>query len=225
MFEIDWSAPWLAPYCEQGRALHERVLAGERVHAALGERFVSAEALPPGEAYEAFVARTGLIPTRDNAHDFFNGLVWLRHPALKTRLNGWHALTLETDGVQGQRGALRDAATVFDENGAVLDAPPELCQALRERDWLRLFIELRPLWREARLTLVGHALLEKLCAPRKPICAHVVFSEPTEADGLAAKPFHPLPVLGVPGWWPANEVVDFYADRGVFRPRGLAQTG
>ena len=27
------------------------------------------------------------------------------------------------------------------------------------------------------------------------------------AGKLAAKPFVPLPVLGVPGWWPENEDV------------------
>ncbi|MFS2054393.1 DUF3025 domain-containing protein, partial [Variovorax sp. CT11-76] len=35
---------------------------------------------------------------------------------------------------------------------------------------------------------------------------------------LAAKPFVPLPVLGVPGWWAGNEAPDFYADAQVFRP-------
>jgi hypothetical protein len=39
-----------------------------------------------------------------------------------------------------------------------------------------------------------------------------------QADKLAAKPFCPMPVLGVPGWWPANEEASFYADTGVFRP-------
>ena len=34
----------------------------------------------------------------------------------------------------------------------------------------------------------------------------------------AGKPFSPLPVLGVPGWWPANEDAVFYADPLVFRP-------
>ena len=38
------------------------------------------------------------------------------------------------------------------------------------------------------------------------------------AAKLAAKPFVPLPVLGVPGWWPDNEDPAFYADAGVFRP-------
>ena len=38
----------------------------------------------------------------------------------------------------------------------------------------------------------------------------------------AAKPFTPLPVLGVPGWWPANEAPGFYADAQVFRPLRVA---
>ena len=41
------------------------------------------------------------------------------------------------------------------------------------------------------------------------------------ADKLATKPFSPLPVLGVPGWWPANETPAFYDDASVFRPRRL----
>ncbi|MBV8503549.1 MAG: DUF3025 domain-containing protein [Paucibacter sp.] len=225
MFDVDWTAAWLAPYRELGAPLHRRILAGQGVAQALGERFVPASALPCGEPYEAFVARTGQVPTRDNAHDFFNGLVWLHHPALKARLNRWHALTLEVHGVHGRRGPLRDAATVFDENGALLEAPPELAAALVARDWRRLFVTLRPLWREARVTVVGHALLEKLGEPRKPHCAHVLLAEPLEAAAFAVKPFHPLPVLGVPGWWPANEMVDFYEDPAVFRGRRLAQTG
>jgi hypothetical protein len=37
-------------------------------------------------------------------------------------------------------------------------------------------------------------------------------------ERLSAKPFLPLPVLGVPGWWPDNESPDFYEDVAVFRP-------
>ena len=33
------------------------------------------------------------------------------------------------------------------------------------------------------------------------------------------KPFVPLPVLGVQGWWPANEEMGFYEDPQVFRPQ------
>lgn len=42
------------------------------------------------------------------------------------------------------------------------------------------------------------------------------------ADRLAAKPFAHLPVLGVPGWWSANEDPMFYRDASVFR---LPKTG
>ena len=38
-------------------------------------RFVAQTELPAGEAYEAFIARTGCVPTRDNLHDLFNGPV------------------------------------------------------------------------------------------------------------------------------------------------------
>ncbi|MDP0989693.1 DUF3025 domain-containing protein, partial [Klebsiella pneumoniae] len=43
-----------------------------------------------------------------------------------------------------------------------------------------------------------------------------------EPDTLAAKPFAPLPVLGVPGWWRENENFSFYDDSLVFRaPRSV----
>ena len=37
------------------------------------------------------------------------------------------------------------------------------------------------------------------------------------AAELATKPFTPMPVLGVPGWWPDNEDPQFYEDPLVFR--------
>jgi len=231
---IDWSAPWL-----QGLPRVALDDGSGTVHEALNRagvapvRFVPQSALPPGTAYEQFIDDTGTVPTRDNLHDFFNGLVWLHFPHTKHRLNQLQAQAIAADGVQAVRGPLRDALTVFDENGAVLQAPDALWEALRARDWQRLFIHLRPLWREARLTLFGHALLEKLVAPRKPMVAHV-HPAPPAIDSVAdldewlaqavqpgvwaAKPFAPLPVLGVPGWWPANEAPGFYADTQVFRP-------
>ena len=38
-------------------------------------------------------------------------------------------------------------------------------------------------------------------------------------DRLAAKPYTPLPVLGIPGWWAANQNFSYYEDSLVFRPR------
>lgn len=173
------------------------------------------------EPYEARIARTAHVPTRDGLHDFFNGLVWRLHGALKWRLNALHAQVLASEGAGPRRGALRDALTRFDEFGAVLRAPAPLVEALRARDWQALFIDHRDRWREARLDIVGHGLLEQLSTvPRKALTAHVLVADPMllEADDWSGRPFLPLPVLGVPGWSPANEAAGFYDDVAVFRP-------
>ena len=183
--------------------------------------FVPQAALPAGEAYEVFIHRTDQVPTRDNLHDFFNGLVWLQQPALKRRLNALQAAEIKRAGISSVRGPLRDALTLFDESGAVLEGPERLLSALRLRDWPALFITQRHRWAEARLTLIGHALLEKLTtAPRKALTAHVLLDDPLTLDpaGWTTKPFWALPVLGVPGWWPENDDLAFYNDAAVFRP-------
>ncbi len=238
---LDWAAPWFQPFAGHGAAVAARMQAGEPVHAALdacaGEaapvRFVPQEALPEGCAYERFIFEQRACPTRENLHDFFNGLVWLRLPQAKRRLNALQAAQIANLGVGAVRGPVRDAITVFDENGALLDAPDDLWEALLARQWRRLFVDLRPLWAQARLVLFGHALLEKLVAPRKDMTAHVWRAKAPlasmdaadawlagqlQAATLATKPFTPLPVLGVPGWWPANEDPSFYDDATVFRP-------
>jgi hypothetical protein len=195
--------------------------------------FVPHGELPVGVAYEQFIFQSGSVPTRDNLHDFFNGLCWIQFPQTKKKLNRLQAAEIAAAGIQTVRGPVRDAITVLDENGALLHAPDALWDALAAREWGRLFGALRPLWRESQLVLFGHAALEKLVAPYKSITAHVwrvtqPWNSTTELDAwlaqdltaakLARKPFVPLPVLGVPGWWPANEDPAFYADAQVFRP-------
>ena len=96
-------------------------------------QFVGQEALPPGMAYEQFIFETRCIPTRDNLHDFFNGLIWLHWPQLKQRLNALQAAEIARQGVGAQRGRLRDSITVLDENGGLLLAPQALCDALRDK--------------------------------------------------------------------------------------------
>jgi Protein of unknown function (DUF3025) len=231
---IDWNAPWFAPYAP--RLIQ---FSGDGVAEALNAaskspfRFVSQSELPDGQAYEQFIFDTQTVPTRDNLHDFFNGLCWLTFPQTKKKLNQLQAGQLALDGVQKTRGPVRDALTLFDENAAFLDAPQPLWDALIAKEWQRLFVELRPLWADAKLVLFGHALLEKLVNPRKPITAHVYrgqaatdsiasldtwIANDITVEKLASKPFAPLPVLGVPGWWADNEKLSFYEDILVFRP-------
>lgn len=239
---VDWSAPWFAPVAAAGRAVQGAQAAGLPLPDALNSaapgplRAVPQAALPDGLAYEAFIADSASVPTRENLHDLFNGLIWHRFPLAKRHLNRLQAGAIAAQGVGAVRGPLRDAITLFDENAALLQAPPALWDALQARDWRRLFVGERALWVQARLVLFGHALLEKLVAPYKSITAHVL-AEPvplalgddlatwdawlaSQLDGetLACKPFTPLPVLGVPGWWPVNNEPGFYDDTQVFRP-------
>jgi hypothetical protein len=241
---IDWAQPWLQPYRAIGAAAADAVAQGALVHEALAAsvsasrdgalpRFVSQSELPAGTAYESHVFASGTVPMRHHLHDFFNGLVWLHFPATKRRFNALHAQAIAQAGPAAPRGVLRDALTVFDENGALLLAPAFMWDALRARDWRALFVTHRAAWSEARLLLFGHGLMEKLLTPRKPVTAHV-YAAPNAIDSIAdidrwlaaavggadwlAKPFAPLPVLGVPGWYAGCQDDCFYDDPLVFRP-------
>lgn len=242
--QIDWQAPWLAPVAVLGRQVVAQCQAGMLLPEALNARappaddlpvrFVPQSALPAGEAYESYIFNSKQCPTREGLHDFFNGLMWHSFPRTKARLNQLQAAQITAGGIGRVRGSVRDALTLFDENMAFLRAPEPLWEALLAKRWSVVFTELRPLWAQSYLVLFGHALLEKLVFPRKAITAHVLLVHPaTDAhsdldawvaaalnpDQLAAKPFANLPVLGVPGWWSANEAPGFYQDPAVFRLR------
>lgn len=243
---IEWSAPWLAPYAALGQGVAAQVAAGvstaEALNTALAPnatpvRFVPQTDLPAGMAYESYIFNSNQCPTREGLHDFFNGMAWLVFPQTKRRLNLLHVAQIAQTGIQPVRGPARDGLTLFDENAAFFHGPDVLWQALVAKDWRRLFVDLRAQWAQVQLVLFGHALLEKLVQPRKPITAHVYRARSStaalddmdawmaadlSADKLAAKPFAHLPVLGVPGWWPDNADPAFYADASVFRaPRPL----
>nr|WP_229223879.1 DUF3025 domain-containing protein [Duganella sp. sic0402] len=228
-------------FCEQAAAM------GLRNHLNLPISFVPQEDLPEGTAYEEHIGATGCVPTRDNFHDFFNGLVWLTFPRIKVQLNALQAAQIAQDGVGKSRGPARDAATIFDENAALLvvrdnDAGRALVEALREHRWQEAFLQRRAQWHEdAQVWLFGHALMEKLVAPRKAITAHtriVLADEDFFAlnhagrrawidervaralveQELDTSSFTPMQALGVPGWWPQQDEA-FYADATVFRPK------
>jgi hypothetical protein len=194
--------------------------------------------------YERHVFETGEVPTRaGDWHDLFNALAWCRWPRLKAAMNALHYRHLE-DGEGGRRGPVRDALTLLDESGAlVVSGEPALLEALAGRCWYEAFVGLRGAWEQSRCLLCGHALLEKLRAPYKGITAHalLLLVDTPDVDGgdgrllprldaavagalldgcLDAGPavLSPLPLAGIPGWWPAPQDAEFYADRRVFRP-------
>jgi hypothetical protein len=190
--------------------------------------------------YEAGIYTGGEVPTRErNWHDLLNALTWLAFPRAKAALNGVQRGALEQR--RGTtRGPLSDAATLFDESGLLLLARDgELAELLAERRWEEAFVARRAAWEETRVYAFGHALLEKLLAPWPGITAKCLFlrvESLPEAGSPAAwldaalalawragrvrRPadLFPLPVLGIPGWWPANTDPTFYLDSRIFRP-------
>jgi hypothetical protein len=187
--------------------------------------------------YECGILATGKVPTRtQNWHDLLNALTWLALPHTKQALNALQCGALEEG--RSRRSPLSDAATLFDESGLVLvGADASLADDLRGRLWRRAFVARREDWRQVTAVVVGHAVLEKLLSPWPGITAKCAFLQLPDRpgvervdqalarlwlDGGIARPadLFPMPVLGVPGWWPGNEDAGFYEDETVFRPIG-----
>ena len=237
--DIDWAAPWLQNWRAWGEPIARQIVAGNPQPEALNQagrapvRFVPQSDLPEGWAYEDFIFTHGQVPTREGLHDFFNALCWMHFPLAKKRLNQLQALEIARAGVGQVRGAVRDAATVFDENALLIQPSDALWAALTEHRWLDAFVGLRDEWQHTRLWAFGHAALEKAVQPYKSMTVHLWrvplslapadidawLAQDLSADKLSRKPFSPLPVLGVPGWWAANQDSTFYDDPQVFRPR------
>nr|WP_243405483.1 DUF3025 domain-containing protein [Solimicrobium silvestre] len=261
VFNIDEGVDWCAPWLDSVRAVSGEIVAAQqwrdalnlqakklslRNHAGLPINFTAQQDLPAGVSYEAHIGATGLVPTRDNLHDFFNALVWLAFPRIKVQLNALQAAQIASLGVGKSRGAARDAATLFDENAALLAVTDTLegraiVQALRTHQWSQLFVEQRQQFmKHAHVFLFGHAIMEKLVRPYKAITAHTLvcwvspnfhelsaveqraeldqqIAAQLQQQELLPTAFSPLPVLGVPGWWP-DQTAEFYADPHVFRP-------
>jgi hypothetical protein len=211
---VDLAQPWWADYlpfldqlkgtqipaCEQLNSLLPRGLkseSGQAIH------FVPSTELDDG-AYEHRIYTTGQVSTRpDNWHDLFNALVWMRFPRIKIAMNTlhYHAYSQQT---AGRRGALRDALTLFDECGVIVFSHLSPYKSMPAKALLvQLDTTAMTLPREELLVYLDQQLAELLLAGNiltKPAC-------------LA-----PLPLAGVPGWWPSDEQDDgFYADPQVFR--------
>jgi len=122
-----------------------------------------------------------------------------------------------------------------------------LVDGLRAHRWHDiLYIRRAQFLEDAQVWLFGHALMEKLVAPRKAITAHtrvlfagdawfglpwqerrdwidLTLAASLAAEGLTTAAFTPLQVLGVPGWWPGQDEA-FYLDDTVFRPKRPPKT-
>jgi len=229
------------PTCPQLNSLLPEGLCSAGGHTI---RFVASDQLVD-DAYEHRIYTTGQVSTRPGSwHDLFNAFIWMRYPCIKTAMNQLH-YEAGAGFESGTRGRLRDALTLFDECGVIVFSNRlDLLRALAERRWSDAFLSID--FRDSvGLSLSGHAMLEKYLSPYKAMTAKALLLQvSTEfmklsrlemivhldreianqllTGQLLNKPacLSPLPLAGVPGWWPQNEQqVDlFYCDTQVFRP-------
>ena len=210
-------------------------------------RFVPpVSAREPSAEYEIRIFEAGEVQTRpDSWHDLFNALVWLAFPKTKAVLNRHHRNEIIARRGERSRGTARDVLTLFDEGGVVVgSSDAKLSGLLRDFRWKELFWEhRRDVRRSMRFHVFGHAIYEKALEPHKGVTAKALIVDVApgllhaaterqlaELDTRAASYFaearalastrslSPLPILGVPGWEPANEREDYYDDVSQFRP-------
>ncbi|HTT39458.1 MAG TPA: DUF3025 domain-containing protein [Burkholderiales bacterium] len=208
-------------------------------------RLVAPASRPAGDRkpYELRVFEDGEVGHRDeNWHDLFNALVWLTFPAAKAALNARHVREMAAQR-PGRRGPVRDALTLFDEDGMlVLSTQESILQLVRGFRWKELFWQRRTeVQAHARFVVFGHALYHKALTPFVGMVGRALlmpvdsglFSRPLEEQiacldarltpilsaGLRSPAdLQPLPLLGIPGWFEHGEREAFYDDREYFRP-------
>jgi len=207
-----------------------------------------ARRVPSEDRYEPRIFLRGEVQFRAcNWHDLLNALAWLTFPRSKAALNARHyrELARHPPGGEDNRGPVQDALTLFDEGGVIVAASDAaLAALLRGHQWKELFWRRRAqAGHEIGFYLFGHGLYEKALQPFAGITGRGVIAGvgreffgwqlpqrlaalDAQVSELIADPARltaprelaPVPVLGIPGWHPANEREAFYDDVGYFRP-------
>jgi hypothetical protein len=199
------------------------------------------------DRYEVRVYCEGELQLRArNWHDLFNLLVWMAFPHTKAAINARHYQALLAQRSRGapNRGPAQDALTLFDESGVIVTtSDAALLDDVRNFEWKRLFWQRRArVLRSLRCFVFGHALYEKALHPFEGMTARSVLLE-TGHEFQSLPPVHqlnaldermahlvtegvslqstralaPLPLLGIPGWWPGSQQESFYDNTVYFR--------
>ncbi len=205
-----------------------------------------------GDPYEIRLYARGELAFRpNNWHDLFNVLSWLLFPHAKAALNARHHAEFAHPPAAGGRGPVRDALTLFDEDGVVvIAADPALLTMIRNFQWKPLFWEHRSAVTGRMCFLpFGHALCEKALAPYRGMTGRGLLLQVDPAffdlgpeeqlrsvdESVAQRiadvaafagtgDLAPVPVLGVPGWCESNACAEYYDDQTYFRPGRVRRT-
>lgn len=223
---LDWCAwPDFNSYYEQLNALDAPI------------RFAVDEGDQP---YELQIAMSRVVPTRyANWHDYFNALCWCAFPRIKMVFNEQH----QQHWSNHKRTRARDGLTLLDESGVIACSDDrETLKHIETMDWPTLFVTQREhTMRHLRVLIIGHGLMEKCLQPYIGMTAHArllllspeqmqlddealrqqcdaMVCEQLRASGqLSPTELFPLPLLGIPQWWSANNDAAFYANTHYFR--------
>ena len=214
---------------------------GACVPAAASIKFIS----PPTRTlsaidFERHVVEHGEVIVRPgNLHDEMNALVWRAFPKTKFTISKTHVALGETsDGKTRPRR--RDVLTLFDEAGLImLSERDDLREMNEQHQWRTLFVDHRAAFvAQAKPILFGHGAMEQLVTkPHRGLTVKVLWlplpiastfeaiddylAQRIEQDELlsANERRVPLPLLGIPSWFPENEDPRCYDDTETFRPR------
>ncbi len=232
------------PCAEQ---LCELLPPGVKTQSGQPVRFVNQDDIDfNGRAYETVIYQSGQIPTRkDNWHDMFGAFIWCLFPKTKAKLNELHHLDISAHG-EKVRTKTRNAITLLDECGVILAITDDSYrQQFRAHQWHWGFVKQRSSWgRDISAFTIGHANYEMLTKPYIGLTGKAIFVDVpqgfsqfalkeqysyldrklcqiiTEQDLLKDNSaFSPLPLLGVPGWYPDNEDPTFYQNKDYFRDK------
>lgn len=183
-------------------------------------------------SYEERIYRHGLIASRSNNwHDYFNALIWLKFPQMKTAINAIHYQEIQKQ-TSKLRSRKRDLLTLFDECGVIVLAPKIIHQLIKKHQWQDLFIKHKSLWLSGEIKIItfGHAMYEKYLNPYIGMTAKALLlsQSSNDIDTLLAtrlrnqeilkskNEIFPLPVLGIPKWHNTQDK-NFYANKNYFR--------
>ena len=184
-------------------------------------------------------------------HDLFNGLIWLQYPKTKRLLNQQHVQDIEQYGLSPRTQRRNNLThfdecgviVTYQRYGECV----QIIEDLKLHQWQSVFVKNRQLWgNQINCFMFGHANLEMLLQPfigltGKWLAVEVdsSFSTKTYIEQVAQldellvkqilqtdffsahKPLSPIPLLGIPELWDANNDEVFYANTDYFRPRPL----
>jgi hypothetical protein len=185
-------------------------------------------------------------------HDLFNGLIWLQFPQTKRLLNQQHVEDIQKYGLSPRtlrRNNLThfdECGVIITYQRA--DVFSRLMQNLKQHQWQSVFVENRQYWgSEIKCFMFGHANLEMLLHPFIGLTGKCLMIEVdsqfstlpypqqvAQIDTLLVnqirhtnlfaehKPLSPMPLLGIPDVWDANNDPKFYTNTDYFRPQPSA---